>query len=118
MSEYGKDSEGDVWSVDGDFLRHYRWSDGGLGDRYWKRARETVADTYGALSACDESGKPLAETDVRALVTAAFLDFAERLHDGFMGATEGSPAEAAYQAVSRRARETAAAILSGEVKGS
>jgi hypothetical protein len=107
MPEYVKDNDGDVWEDDGSDQWYNRYASGLM-------TRAEVDREFGPLTPCDADGEPLtsaAPVDARALLANAFDDYARRLADTWRSRiSESNPFE-------RCARETAAAVRSGEVDG-
>ncbi len=118
MTEYVKDNEGDVWRVDGEELVFHRFDNGAAGNGPERRPRWSVNDQYGPLVPCTEDGTPLTSEvspdAVRALVAGALLDFATRMTDGWY--RDGSSADSLRDQVVESARETAQAVLRGDVQ--
>ena len=117
MPEYVRDRDGDVWRVDGEELAFHRYESGlsGLGKQ--REPRWYVSDEYGPLVHCAEDGTLLPAKvvphDVRALVAGALLDFADRM-SSYYG--DGTDADYLHDEIRNAARETAQAVLRGDVQ--
>jgi hypothetical protein len=101
MREYVKDRDGDVWQRSG----ADSWYSPGL----VVRTRLQVEQEFGPVTPCDAHGNPLTlDTDTRALLADAFEDFARRSVALRTDSRWNERHEIA-------ARETAAALRSGEI---
>lgn len=112
MSEYLKDSDGDVWRRKPytDVWALVRLANGNAVLAETVLPRDVAEGNYGPLTPCTETGDTLTSNESRTLVAAAFEDFAERLE------AKVYPLLAGANPFAQAARETAAAILSGDVQ--
>ncbi|MFI8084331.1 hypothetical protein ACIF6L_26455 [Kitasatospora sp. NPDC086009] len=121
MTEYLKDRDGDVWAATPGELVHHRHSDGRRADAFAATGSRTyVEGIWGPLVPCTESGTPLtsepAPDAVRALVAGALQDVVVRLCLAYHRELAGSPAGRAVDVLLEAVRETADAVLRGDVK--
>ncbi|GAB7187119.1 hypothetical protein ATKI12_6950 [Kitasatospora sp. Ki12] len=121
MSEYLRDKDGDVWRVGVGELVFHRYDGGRLADvgAADRRGRGHVEAKWGPLVPCTEEGSPLVpephEAGVRALVAAAFLEFAAEMDRAYW-ATRESTEEAVYIRARDAAKAVTEGVLSGDIK--
>lgn len=107
MREWVKDSDGDVWQRDADGADS--WYSPGLTSRTY----EEIDREFGPLLPCNADGGPVDSVGTtRALVAAAFEDFANRLE------AEWRRTPIRSNPFGSAAKDTAAAIRSGELSSS
>jgi hypothetical protein len=106
MREFIRDADGDVWERIGGDSWQCR------GEDIPMRDRAGLERKYGPVAPCDIDGNDLTSFttgDFRALVAAAFEDYARRLAETWRhGSAEVNPFD-------RCAKETASAIRRGEI---
>ena len=124
LGSFYKDKDGDVWAAvprmaadPPETVVFYRYESGGLAESGDRRSLDHVEGNYGPVTECHGDGLPMGRvpaSEVRALVAGALLDFATRMTDGWY--RDGSSADSLRDQVVESARETAQAVLRGDVK--